>query len=309
MTIRLGIHAGAQNCTYEELQRVWRMADTSGVYWVSVWDHFLGTNDVKDPHFEGISIMTALAAETKNVRVGNLVFGMGFRHPAVLAKGAVTIDHVSNGRLELGLGAGAYEPEHIAYGLPFSSLKDRMDAFEEGVEIIKSMLTQESTTFEGKHFQLKDAHCFPRPVQERPRVWVGGHGERRTLRIAARHGDGWNGAFVSPETFQHKSQVLDRWCEVEGRNPAELSRSVNVGFYMGADEADAAVERQRVLDRWGDQADQLEGGMVIGTPAQVIDRIGDYGDVGVEDLNINVNAPFNWGALQAFCDEVVPAFA
>ena len=309
ITIKLGIHAGAQNCTYEDLQRVWHLADSSGVYWVSVWDHLLGTSEASAPHFEGLSMMAALAAETTNVRVGCLVFAMGFRHPAVLAKGAVTIDHVSNGRLELGIGAGAMEPEHTAYGLPFPPLGDRMDVFEEGVQIIKSMLTQESTTFDGKHFHLKDVHSFPRPVQKRPRVWVGGHGERRTLRIAARHGDGWNGAFMSPEVYQHKAQVLDRWCQVEHRDPETISRSVNVGFYMGADQSDAENERQRYLDRWGAQAGELEGGMLLGTTAQTIDRIGAYVDVGAQGLNINVNAPFNFEALQAFAEEVVPAFA
>ena len=180
MTLNLGMHAGPQDCTYEDLRRVWRLADTSGMYWVSVWDHFYGTTNIKAPAFEALSIMTALAAETTNVRVGCLVFGMAYRHPAVLAKGAVTIDHVSNGRLELGLGAGWYELEHTSYGIPFPPVGVRMDIFEEGVQIIKSMLSQESTSFEGTHFQIRDAYCHPKPVQERPRIWIGGTGERRT---------------------------------------------------------------------------------------------------------------------------------
>jgi len=138
MTLKLGIHALPMDCTYEDLQRVWRLADSSGIYWVSVCDHFIGQMDVHGPQFEGISIMTALAAETSNVRVGCLVFGMGYRNPAQLAKAAVTIDHVSDGRLELGVGAGWYE-------------------LEEGVQVIKSMLSQKSTTFSGNHFQVEDA--------------------------------------------------------------------------------------------------------------------------------------------------------
>lgn len=313
--MKLGMHAGPQDCSYEDLRRVWRLADSSGIHWVSVWDHFYGSTDFKAPTFETLSIMAALAAETTNVRVGCLVFGMAYRHPAVLAKGAATIDHVSNGRLSLGLGAGWHEHEHNSFGIPFRPLKDRMDAFEEGVHIIKSMLTRETTTFDGKHFQVKDAHSFPRPVQTPPSIWIGGMGERRTLRIAARYGDGWNGGNVSPELYKGKLEVLDRWCEVEGRDPAQVERSINTGFFMGADQADADRERRRFEERWGPRAtpertmETLTGGMLFGTPAEVIDRIAAYEDAGAQGLNLNMNAPFNFDALQAFCEEVVPAFA
>ena len=129
MGLNLGIHTGQQDCTYEDLRRVWRLADSSGFYWVSTWDHFFenptvsGTGDC----FEGVSIMAALAAETTHVRVGSLVFCMGYRYPPVLAKAAATIDHISDGRLELGVGGGWYEMEHNAFGIPFPSVKDRMD--------------------------------------------------------------------------------------------------------------------------------------------------------------------------------------
>ena len=150
-----------------------------------------GQMDVHGPQYEGISMMTALAAETTNVRVGCLVFGMGYRNPAVLAKAAVTIDHISNGPLELGVGAGWYELEHPSYG-PSPPMGVRRDVLEEGVQVIRSMLSQKSTTLEGNHFQVEDAYSSPAPVQKSPRVWVGGLGERRTLRIVARHADGWN---------------------------------------------------------------------------------------------------------------------
>lgn len=308
MTLKLGIHALPMDCTYEDLQRVWRLADSSGIYWVSVCDHFIGQMDVRGPQFEGISIMTALAAETSNVRVGCLVFGMGYRNPAQLAKAAVTIDHVSDGRLELGVGAGWYELEHTSYGLPFPPVGARMDVLEEGVQVIKSMLSQKSTTFSGNHFQVEDACSSPAPVQKSPRVWVGGLGERRTLRIVARHADGWNATGASPEVFRHKRRVLEKWCEVEGRDPTEISRSANVGFYMGVDNADADRRRREFREFYGDLADGLEGAMLFGTPAEAIDRIGDYGDAGAEGVNISMTVPFRWDALQAFVEEVVPAF-
>ena len=223
MTLKLGIHTGQQECSYDDLRRVWRLADSTGFYWVSIWDHFYEQpmRDSKGDCFEGVAIMSALAAETTNVRVGSLVFGMAYRYPAVLAKAAATVDHVSGGRLELGLGAGWYELEHTTFGIPFLPVRDRMDVMEEGVQIIKTLLTEGSVTFEGKHFQLENANCFPMPVQRPPRVWVGGRGERRTLRIAARYADGWNVPYISPEEYAHKIGVLDRWCDVEDRDPAE----------------------------------------------------------------------------------------
>ena len=181
MSLNIGIHAGPQDCSYEDLKRLWHFADSSGFYWVSVWDHFYETPviDGRNPCFEAVSIMTALAAETENVRVGCLVFGMGNRIPGLLAKAAVTIDHVSNGRLELGIGYGPWEPEYRAYGLEFPPMKTQMDILEEGTQIIRSMLHNETTSFEGKHFQVRDAHVFPRPVQNPPRLWIAGIGEKR----------------------------------------------------------------------------------------------------------------------------------
>ncbi|MBI4312454.1 MAG: TIGR03560 family F420-dependent LLM class oxidoreductase [Chloroflexi bacterium] len=310
MPFNLGIHTGQQDCSLEDLRRVWRLADASGFYWVSIWDHFYEnpTVDGKGPCFEGVSIMTALAAETRRVRVGSLVFCMGYRHPALLAKAAVTVDHVSNGRLELGVGAGWYELEHQAFGIPFPPVKERMDRLEEGVQIVKSMLANETTTFVGKHFQVENANCFPRPVQKPPRVWVGGGGEQRTLRIAARYADGWNAPYISPELYKHKIEVLDGWCGKEGRDPAALTRTVNVGFWMGATRAEAQVERDRYAAQYGAQAEARSGGQLFGTPKEAVERIGQYIDAGAQGLNIALRAPFNWDALQAFSEEVLPAF-
>ncbi|MBI4340246.1 MAG: TIGR03560 family F420-dependent LLM class oxidoreductase [Chloroflexi bacterium] len=310
MPFNLGIHTGQQDCTYEELRRVWRLADDSGFYWVSTWDHFYEnpTVDGKGSCFEGVSIITALAAETRRVRVGSLVFCMGYHHPAALAKAAVTVDHVSEGRLELGVGAGWYELEHRAFGIPFPPIKERMDRLEEGVQIVKSMLSQETTTFLGRHYQVKEAHCFPRPVQRPPRVWVGGAGEQRTLRIAARYADGWNAPYISPEAYRHKIGVLDGWCEQEKRDPRAVARTVNVGFWVGATHEEALAERERYAAQYGARAEEREGGMLFGTPREAVERIAQYQEAGAQGLNIALRAPFNWDALQAFVEEALPAF-
>ncbi len=310
MALKLGIHAGQQNCSFHDLRRLWRLAEDAGFYWVSIWDHFYEnpSPDGKGDCFEAVATLAALASDTSRVRVACHVFSVTFRSPAVIAKAAATIDHISNGRMEVGLGAGWYELEHSAYGLPFPSDGVRLDMLEEAIQIVRSMLTQESTTFIGKHFRVENAYGNPKPVQKKPRIWVGGKGEKRTLRIAARYADGWNVPYISPREFSHKVRVLDEWCEKEGRDPSEIERSVNMGFYMGVNQRDATQKRRSYYEAWGDKAETHAGGMLLGTASQAIDSIGAYIDAGAQGLNIAVRAPFDWEALEAFAQEVLPAF-
>ena len=310
MWLKFGIHSGPQNCTYEELRRLWQIADEYGFHLVSIWDHFYDDPSVDGcgSCFEAISTITALSLETRNVRVGALALSMGYRHPAVLAKAAVTIDHLSNGRFELGLGAGWLEREYRAFGIPYPAASVRLEMLEEGVEIIRSMLLNRVTSFEGRHFQVENAFCEPKPLQDHLRIWICGGGERRTLRIAARYGDGWNIPYVTPEEYRHKYEVLDRWCEREGRDPAGIARSVNVGFQLGVTEADARRKRERFRESYGARAIQQEDGMLFGTPIEVVERVGEYVDAGAGGVNIVMRAPFDWEALQAFIERVMPAF-
>ncbi len=308
--ITFGVHTGQQNCTLHELRRLWRHVDTAGFDWISIWDHFYESppRDGNGEAFEAVSALTLLATETSQARIGCLVFCMGYRHPAVLAKALVTIDHVSNGRLEVGLGAGWHEAEYRGYGLPFLPIKERMDMLEEGVQVIKALFTNARSNFAGKYFTLTNAACYPKPLQQPLRIWIGGLGERRTLRLAARYADGWNGPYISPEQFRHKCQVLDHWCEKEGRDPATILRTVNVGFYMAPEASRARAIRQQLEAEWGSALEQRVGGFLTGTPQETIDRIGAYQEAGASRLNIALRAPFDWDALQAFIEEVMPAF-
>jgi len=310
--IRFGVHTGPQNCTFADLQQVWRLADRSGFHWLSIWDHFypamVGPADVQGTCFEAVSIMTALAAETRQARVGCLVFCAAYRHPAVLAKAMATIDHVSGGRMELGLGAGWSQIEFDAYGIPFRPIKERLDQLEETAQIIRSLFTQETTTFHGAHYRLTEARCDPKPVQKHPRLWLGGMGEKRLLRMAARYADGWNVPFISPELFAHKNRVLTEWCEKDGRDPRAVIRSVNLGLALGRTEAEAARKRQGLRDQFGAALEFIAPGMLIGTPAQVIDRIGAYGQAGAEWIILALRGPFDVDSLQLFIDDVLPAF-
>ncbi|HVN87654.1 MAG TPA: TIGR03560 family F420-dependent LLM class oxidoreductase [Candidatus Binatia bacterium] len=312
MSLRFGVHTGPQNCTLDDLRTVWRLVDRSGFYWASIWDHFypamLLPGDAQGTCFEAVSIMTALAAETKNVRVGSLVFCISYRHPAVLANAMVTVDHVSGGRMELGLGAGWSQLEFDAYGIPFLPIKDRLDQLEEGLQIVRGLFTQEVTTFKGTHYTLTEARCDPKPMQKNPRLWVGGMGEKRLLRLAAMYADGWNVPFIGPELFAQKNQVLTQWCERERRDPASLLRTVNLGLAIGANEADAQKKRDGLVAQFGGALSFMEPGMLIGTPQQVIDRIGQYVSNGAQWIILALRAPFDIEGLQVFIDRVMPAF-
>ena len=310
--VLFGVHTGPQNCTLDDLRAVWHLADRSGFHWLSIWDHFypamIVPSDAQGTCFEAVSIMTALAAETKQARVGSLVYCMGYRHPAVLANAMVTVDHVSGGRMELGLGAGWSQIEFDAYGIPFLPIKDRLDQLEEGVQVIRGLFTQETTTFDGKYYRLSAARCDPKPLQKRPRIWLGGMGEKRLLRMAAQYADGWNVPFVGPDVFAHKNQVLTRWCERLGRAPLAVLRTVNLGLAIGHNDAAAAQKRAGLQAQFGAALPFIEAGMLIGTPPEVIDRIGTYVDAGAQWIILALRAPFDVEGLQVFIDAVMPAF-
>jgi len=311
--VRFGVHTGPQNCTYGDLRRIWRYADAAGFYWTSIWDHFypamMSPQDAEGTCLEAVSCMTALAADTERTRVGSLVFCVPYRHPAVLANAMVTVDHVSGGRMELGLGAGWSQIEFDAYGIPFLPMKDRLDQLEEAIQIIRGLFTQATTTFQGKYYCVTDARCEPKPVQSSPRIWLGGMGEKRLLRMVAKYADGWNVPFIGPDVYRAKNSILTQWCEKEERDPATVIRTVNLGLALGRDEDDARRKREGLQAQFGSALGFLEPGMLIGTPQQVIDRIGAYTDAGAEWIIVALRAPFDFEGLQAFAERVMPAFA
>ena len=310
MTIKIGIHAGQQDCTYDDLQRLWSMAEDAGVYWISLWDHFYDNPSLEGDGdcFEAVSMLSALASSTSKVRIGCLVFSTTYRNPAILAKIAATIDHISDGRLELGLGSGWFELEHLAYGIPFPPVGIRLDMLEESVKIIKSMLSKTTTTFKGNYFSVENAFCNPKPIQNPPRIWIGGKGEKRTLRLAACHADGWNAPYISPEEYNKKLKILEQWCELHGRNTDEITPTVNVGFYLGTDEMKANKKKKLFQEKWGVKGPEVAKGMLFGTAKDAIERIRQYEEAGADGLNIALRSPFDWPAIQVFLEEVLPVF-
>lgn len=235
-----------QHGRWSDFLDVWRAADDIDVF-SAAWnfDHFYPlTGDTDGPCLEGWTMLAALAQATRRLRIGTMVNGMHYRHPAVTANMAATVDHVSNGRLELGLGAGWNQQESTAYGIQLGSVKERLDRFEEGVACVVGLLTQDRTDFAGRYYTLTNARCEPKPVQQpRPPIVIGGSGPKRTLAVVARFADQWDGAFAKdPETWQATSAVLDDHCSRVGRDPSEIERSIHLPWVDG-DDPGALAER------------------------------------------------------------------
>ncbi|WP_428121829.1 LLM class flavin-dependent oxidoreductase [Candidatus Poriferisodalis sp.] len=190
--MQLGASIGQQNMTASGMRDLWKRLDAGGADWISIWDHLYEAPRLGGvlPHFETLSTLGSLVADTRNARIGCLVFYVGYRNAGLLAKAATTLDHFSGGRFTLGLGSGWHETEAAAFGYDFPSLGERFNMLEESFELIRSLLTQERTTYDGRWVRAHDASCLPAPIQERLPIWLGGIGERRTIPMAARLADG-----------------------------------------------------------------------------------------------------------------------
>ncbi len=309
MPLSLGAHIGQQNMTMEEMRRLWQRLESAGLDWISVWDHLYEAPPQGGtvPHYEALTTLGAMAVDTSRVTLGCLVFYVGYRNPGLLAKAATTLDHLSGGRFVLGLGAGWHEWEAAAYGYDFPSIGTRLDMLEEAVVLTRGLLTQDRTDFEGEHYRLENCSNLPAPVQERLPIYIGGLGEKRTLRIAARHADGWNAAYVSPEKFAHLNRVLDDWCDVEDRDPKLIARTVNLSFSLQTDAAGIAAEEEAIRKQWGPAADRIRKGSLVGRPDEAAAQIGAYLEAGAQAVNVALRAPWNEEALTAYLTDVVPA--
>ena len=229
--MRFAIKTSPQHTSYKDMLAVWQVADEIELF-ESAWtfDHFYPIfSDWTGPCMEAWITTTGLAQATKRIRVGVLVTGNVYRHPAVLANMAASLDIVSNGRLEFGFGAGWNQQECDAYGIDLPPLKERFDRFDEALEVIHLLLTQESSTFSGRYYTLTDARCEPKPVQKpHPPFVIGGAGEKRTLRAVARWGDHWNFPGGGVEVFNAKREVLAKHCADAGRDMSEITTSTHL---------------------------------------------------------------------------------
>jgi alkanesulfonate monooxygenase SsuD/methylene tetrahydromethanopterin reductase-like flavin-dependent oxidoreductase (luciferase family) len=306
--VRFGVHTGVHNTTTAELQALWARIEGHGFDWISIWDHFYAADATftrdgtsSGSHcLEAVTAHTALVMTTDRVRCGSLVYCVGYRHPAVLANAMATLDHLAGGRVTFGIGAGWHQAEYAAYGIPFPPAPVRLRQVNEAIQCIRLLLTQDVSDFAGEFFELVDARCDPKPVQARLTLWVGGGGEKVTLRIVAQHADGWNVPFVTPEQYAHKMGVLRRHCETASRDPAEIECTVNLALAWREEDLEA---------QFGGLAGAVRPNVLNGSTQQVIDRIADYAGAGCAQVNLAMRAPFDVEGLDRFGAEVLPAFS
>jgi F420-dependent oxidoreductase-like protein len=267
--LRFGLKNSGQATTIQALRDVWRIADDAGFDHVWDFDHFaaIGADGTNRPVYEGWTLLAAIASSTTRVRFGCMVTGNTYRHPAVLAKMAVTVDHLSGGRLEFGIGAGWAEAEHHMFGI--EGLDHRVGRLRESLEIINSLWTKDKTTFDGRYYQFKDALGNPKPIQQpHPPIWIGAGGDQM-LMVVARYADVWNVANAStPEAAAELGTKLDEACQKIGRNRDEIRWSAQ-HFWDG---------RERT---------------------QLIDRVGRYADAGFSEHIINCQGPDHARVAQA----------
>jgi len=288
------VHLGPQLCSISELRTAWIAAEALGFDWVSVWDHFIPSPwPDHGASFEAVACQTALAMDTSRVRVGSLVYCTAFRHPAVLAKAAVTIDHLSGGRMELGLGAGWLRDEFDMVGIPFESPGVRLRRLEETVRVIRALWSGERCDIAGEFYTLTGATSLPTPVQGAPRIWIGAS-QPRALQLAGRAGDGWNVAYQAAADFERKRDVVLS----AAADPATFQTSVEVAFVpCTAGDEQAALRRA-----FGDVAPFLESGALTGEVASMVEAIETYRRAGADLLVLAMRPPFDLDALAALAE-------
>lgn len=270
-----------------------RRCEAAGWDGAYIADHFMPSfGDETGPTSEAVALMAAIAADTERVRIGSLVFGNTYRHPAVLTNQVATVDHISGGRVLFGIGAGWQENEHTAYGIELPPVKQRLDRFEEAVQVVKGLLTNDRFSFDGEYYKLTNALVNPKRDID---LLIGGGGEKRTMRIAAKYADEWN-AWSTPEIMKGKLEVLKRHCDDLGRDRSEIKVSTQALLFMSDDES--FLENMR--------KNQMPMATMVGTPKQIGEIVGEYAELGVDEL---ILPDFTLPSPGAQRDDVLDQFA
>jgi alkanesulfonate monooxygenase SsuD/methylene tetrahydromethanopterin reductase-like flavin-dependent oxidoreductase (luciferase family) len=308
--VEFGIYVPQLGFEYPQILDRARACEALGFHSIWFFDHLYGPELPDLPALEGWTLATAVLAQTTRLRVGHLVLSATFRHPALLAKMATTLDVISGGRLELGLGSGSYAPEHERAAIPWGTVAERTDLLAETLEIVTRSFADEVVTTAGPRFPLRDFPVRPRAVQQpRPPIHVGGAGERRTLPLVARYADVWNCPTYALAELDVKRAALARACAAIGRDPDSVRMSIEAVLVLAADataltEASARAERRFPGAGWG-----LDAGGFVGTPDTIVARIRECVDQGFTFFVFFTHDRAAPETLELFAREVMPEFA
>jgi F420-dependent oxidoreductase-like protein len=290
--VQLGIQTAQWGAGFDDILAVWQHAERLGYRSAWLMDHFVPVvAPSTEPMLEAWVTLSALLARTQTIRGGVLVSANTFRHPALLAHMAATADRVSGGRLEVGLGAAWNADEHRARGIPFPATRDRMDMLEEACQVLRLLWAQPLADFDGRHYRLEQATCEPKPVQARLPLLIGGRGERRTLRTAARYADRWNGS-GSVEMLAHSAEVLRDHCAAEGRDPQAVALTVMNECHVTTDAADARARLEAAARFRRLSPEEVRDRVWIGSPDEVGAQLDAFAKAGFDEAVLGLNPPY-----------------
>ena len=314
MTIKFGAAATQAGVSWDELLALWQELDgDSNFDHLWLMDHFatgLGAAfGSEGPCMEGWTALAALAQATSRVRLGILVSGNTYRHPAVLAKMATTVDHISGGRLEFGIGGAWHTYEHQAFAIPFHTTRERLERLDEAVQVIKLLWTQPRPTFQGRYYQLDQPPYNPANVQQpHPPILVGGGGEKRTLRTVAKYADAAN-VGGTPEEVRHKYEVLEQHCRDAGRDSSSIRRTIQAPLFLSEDPAFQQRVVQGFVSLRGGSEEDARRSVLMGSVDEVKAAVQAFIDAGVQEIIVAQFPRFHRDSLLRFSREVIPAFS
>lgn len=305
--VRFGIQTSQQNVEWSSMLDLWKKAESWG--YDSLWnfDHFYPIFvDPNGPCLEGWTTLAALGQATSRVRIGHLVNGNTYRNPCVLAKMATTLDHVTNGRLNLGIGAGWFELEHRAFGIDFKTVRGRLEALDEACRILKGMFTGEPFSLKGRHYTVDNARGLPLPVQKpHPPIMIGGSGEKILLRIVAEHADMWNTS-GDAERLAHLVDVIRRHGDAVGRDTAQIEKTVMMPMCYGGGSEREKFMTQLIAGMQQCTPDEARRRIMMGSKDECLETVARYGKAGVTHFIFMAFQPVFPDELQAFAEDVAP---
>jgi F420-dependent oxidoreductase-like protein len=307
--IKFGIQTGQQDVTYEQVLAIWKEAESLGFDSAWNFDHFIPIRgDTDGPCLEAWTMLGALAAQTSKIRIGTLVNGNTYRNPALVAKMATTLDIISNGRFDLGMGAAWFEFEHTAYGFHFHSAKERAERLDEALQVITKLWGEDHPTFNGKYYSLQSAPFAPDNVQQpHPPIVIGGKGKKWIMPLVARYADAWNVPIgVTPKGIENRREIIRAECQRVGRTPCDIEVQAFLVLFSITDVPFAGgvlrlgarlIEDKRVAQS-----------ILAGSPKQITEHIQTYVDAGATHIIMNIQPPYDPALLRRFAAEVMPNF-